>query len=148
MLHEEGLSWLATEIIEAIERGPVSDEDLDWHVDEDRRSISEKPDREQFKAVWDAGERDIGGHRIDQPILPDDQVHLAVDLMVGRLKSTVHFLDSADAELAKLVGERIEIQFTFDDSQVSTLDIERAKQAISRLVSMREALLQELLSSS
>jgi hypothetical protein len=45
LLHEEGLSWLVTEIVEAIERGKILDSEIDWKVDDERQSRHEKTGR-------------------------------------------------------------------------------------------------------
>jgi len=136
-LTERGFGWLAAEVIELIERGKGAIEDKDYDVAQQRRQL-------EIAILEKTRERITLEHSLDdaeeiRQFSGDEQVDLAVRIVIERLYDAVSMLSKSEDNLNGALDARVSIQFRLQDS-VTTLNVQKASTAVASLREQKDSI--------
>jgi len=143
VLQDQGFGWLSAEILELIERGRTSADDLDYSVAERRSRMrgrkvrGDKPDQDADGADETPKARVVR----TEPYAEDEQVELAVDHLLLRLESAANWFAKSEANLSQALGRSVELDTTEDDSHLQRFDRKPILEGIGRLRASRTELI-------
>lgn len=149
LLMDRGFAWLASEIIEAIERGRPTSDDQDHNVTLRRRALNAElsgNSRSKSRLVVDDSE-DPPTHE-DAPreqFGPEAQIRIAVDSFVHRLSAFGEMLGHSKDTLRRTFESDVRL-FTEAEGEPRELDVSTSRLLSSQLLALREELFQWLIS--
>jgi hypothetical protein len=143
LLMDRGFAWLAREIIDSIEIGAAPTADRDQNVTSQRRALNVDASRDVPQE--DLEESSLPDDEPREPLTPEAQVQVAVELLVRRLSDMGRMFESSRQTLKQIfdVDVTLSIELAGEPRQY---DPGRARELTSQLESVREQLFEWLMS--
>lgn len=131
VLLDRGFGWLAAEIIAAIEAGIEDSDDIDSAVSLQRSTLNSKiasgnmAVRSQPEDLKHSATRH---GQLRRGLAPDDQVRVAVDLLIDRLSAAAKMTEKSIATLSELMEAPVSLSVQVGDT-VQSINPQEAQEA-------------------
>jgi hypothetical protein len=144
LLMDRGFAWLAGEIIDSIEIGRPTTADRDHNVTSQRRAL-------KLDASTDVPHEDLEEPSPDdeprEPLTPEAQVQVAIELLVRRLSDMGRMFESSRESLKQIFGVDVTLSIELE-GEPRQYDPAHARELTSQLENVREQLLEWLMSQA